>query len=237
MEIYQNLSLEDLPNEVWKDVPNYEGLYQASNLGRIKSLPRLDRLGREVKGGIRKQTMANTGYLCVPLYAKEGGKKTLKLYCVHRLIAETFLPNLDNKPCIDHINTVKTDNRVENLKWVTYQENNNNPITKSSMQQTMKDLSCTEEGKKKIERLVLSSKTEAAKAKWRASFKRPEVLAKITRAHGKPVVQLTFEGQFVAEYSCIREAHEKTGACHIGDVCSGKRHWAGGYLWKFKETK
>jgi hypothetical protein len=237
MEIYQNLSLEDLPNEVWKDIPNYEGLYQVSNLGRVKSLPRLDHLGRDVKGGIRKQTIANTGYLCLPLYAKVGGKKTAKLYCVHRLVAEAFIDNPENKPCIDHINTIKTDNRVENVRWVTYRENNNNPITRGAMRQTMKDFYKTEEGIKRIEKLVKSSKNEAAKAKWKQSFNRPEVLAKITQAHGKPVLQLTLEGEFIAEYSCIREAHEKTGACHIGDVCSGKRNWAGGFLWKFKETK
>lgn len=237
MEIYQNLSLEDLPNEVWKDIPNYEGLYQVSNLGRVKSLQRLDSKGRKVNLSIRKQTVGNVGYPVVSLYSKEGGKENSQLFCIHRLVAETFIPNPENKPCIDHINTIKTDNRVENLRWVTYVENNNNPITKRGMSQTLKERCNTEEGRKRMKKISDLAFSEEAKAKKRATIRRPEILAKWTKAHGSPVIQLTLDGEFVAEYSCIREAHEKTGACHIGDVCSGKRNWAGGYIWKYKETK
>lgn len=235
MEIYKNLSLEDLEGEVWKDIPNYEGLYQVSNLGRVKSLPRLDNKGRKINLSIRKQTVANVGYPCVSLYSKEGGKKNAKLICVHRLVAQAFVPNPQNKPCIDHINTIRTDNRVENIRWVTYAENVNNPITKNGMIQTLKSQCNTEEGRKRMKRMSDLAFSEEAKAKKRETIKRPEVLAKWTKAHGRPVIQLTLEGEYIAEYSCIREAHEKTGACHIGDVCSGKRHWAAGYLWKYKD--
>lgn len=52
-----------------------------------------------------------------------------KNYMIHRVVAELFIPNPDNKKCIDHINTIRTDNRVENLRWCTIKENNNNPLT------------------------------------------------------------------------------------------------------------
>lgn len=72
----------------------------------------------------------NTGYWYVTLYDDNNKKSIWRL---HRLIAQTFIPNPENKPCIDHINTDRTDNRVENLRWVTHKENCNNSITKNKM--------------------------------------------------------------------------------------------------------
>lgn len=108
-----------MTNEVWKDIDGYEGLYQVSNMGNVKSL----KWGKEK---ILKAGKNNHGYLAVVL-CKDGKQKTHK---VHRLVAEMFIPNLENKEQIDHINTIKTDNRVENLRWVTPKENVNNPLTK-----------------------------------------------------------------------------------------------------------
>lgn len=68
----------------------------------------------------------NNGYFIVRLYSHNHSKFVL----IHRLVAEHFIPNPDNKPCIDHINTIRTDNRVENLRWCTQKENVNNPISK-----------------------------------------------------------------------------------------------------------
>lgn len=107
-------------NEEWKDIKGYEGLYQVSNKGRVKSLKN--------KGVDREcilKVVTNRGYLQVRL-CKNSNVKTLK---IHRLVAEAFIPNPDNKPCIDHINTERTDNSVENLRWCTQKENMNNPIT------------------------------------------------------------------------------------------------------------
>lgn len=57
---------------------------------------------------------------------------------IHRLIAEAFIPNPENKPCIDHINTIRHDNRIENLRWATYKENGNNEITKTNLSNSQK---------------------------------------------------------------------------------------------------
>lgn len=110
--------------EIWKDIPEYEGLYQVSNLGRIKSLPRYKTLYSKkvfIKGCIRKFGRDKDGYYIIPLN-KNGIKK---MYRVHRIVAEVFIPNIHNKPVIDHIDCDITNNNVNNLRWVTVKENNN----------------------------------------------------------------------------------------------------------------
>ena len=105
--------------EIWKDVPGYIGLYKVSNYGRVKSVKK--QLVLKTSGsGNRYKTVA----LC------NGMRKTFRL---HRLVAAAFIPNPDNKPCIDHIDGDRTNNHADNLRWVTYLENNNNPITKKRL--------------------------------------------------------------------------------------------------------
>ena len=99
--------------EIWKEIAGTDGKYMVSNTGKVKNTK---------TGLFLKQASNHKGYSMVTL--GKGKTKT-----VHRLVAETFIPNPDNKPCVDHINTQRDDNRVENLRWVTYSENNNNPIT------------------------------------------------------------------------------------------------------------
>ena len=107
--------------EIWKDIVGYEGLYQASNWGRVKSLERVSPQGHLLKEKILRPNQKRTGYLSIALY-KNGKRKD---YLVHRLVAEAFLDNPDNLPCINHISEIKTDNRVENLEFCSYQYNNN----------------------------------------------------------------------------------------------------------------
>ena len=75
--------------EIWRDIPGWEGLYQASNFGRIRSVDRYDRLGRFHKGVIRQPGDNGKGYLVLPL--KKDGRQTMT--SIHRLVASTFLPN------------------------------------------------------------------------------------------------------------------------------------------------
>lgn len=103
-----------MTEEIWKDIEGYEGLYQVSNQGRIKSL----KYGKE---NILKPGTDKDGYLYVNL-CKDAKTKSYK---VHRLVAQAFIPNPDNKPQINHKSEEKWLNTVDNLEWATAKENTN----------------------------------------------------------------------------------------------------------------
>ena len=100
--------------EIWRDIEGYEGLYQVSNKGRVKSL---------YKGSERilKLHDDGRGYLKAHL-TKENTSKHIR---VHRLVAQTFIPNLYNKPQVNHLDENKKNNCVDNLEWTTAKENSN----------------------------------------------------------------------------------------------------------------
>lgn len=99
-------------NEIWKDIKWYEGLYKVSNMGNVMSL----KWGKE---RILKKRIEGRGYFWVVL-CLEWVQKSLK---VHRLVSQAFIWNPQNKPQVNHINWIKTDNRLENLEWCTNSEN------------------------------------------------------------------------------------------------------------------
>ena len=123
-------------DEIWKDVVGYEGLYEVSNLGRVKRLSKTvhmkcvdKREGRRSQGEytqsrvfpdkILKGTLSDKGYLTVGL-TKDGKQKNFR---IHRLVAIAFIPNPHNKQEVNHKNGIKDDNRVDNLEWSTGDEN------------------------------------------------------------------------------------------------------------------
>ena len=194
--------------EEWRPIKGYEGLYEVSNLGRVKSLERtviyIDGRKKEIKEKIlvgRKKK----GYLIVML-CKEGNNKN---YAIHRLVAEAFIPNPDNKPQIDHINTIVDDNRVENLRWVTPKENSNNSLTRSHKSKCQLGDKNSMYGKRGSE-----------------------------APSSRKIVQLTLEGELIKEWNYIKEVTENDNSFNrgrISECCRGKRKTHKGYKWMYYE--
>lgn len=105
--------------EIWKDVVGYEGLYQVSNLGRVRSTDKYDRLGRFHTGKILAIKDNGAGYLTLPL--NRDGKH--KMMLVHRMVAKAFVDNPNGYPQVNHIDGDKTNNVFTNLEWCTQSHN------------------------------------------------------------------------------------------------------------------
>ena len=108
-------------SEVWRDVKGFEGLYQVSNMGRMKILAHTNKRGYKRKGKIMKLSFNAYGYRQVGIF-KNGKRYTRR---VHRLVAQAFIPNPNNYPIINHKDEVRTNNKVSNLEWCTVEYNNN----------------------------------------------------------------------------------------------------------------
>lgn len=196
--------------EIWlpiKDFPNY----QVSNLGRIKSL--------SFKGHKREQIIKprndKDGYSLITL-TKDGKQYTFK---VHRIVAQAFIENPFNKPCVDHINTVRNDNRAENLRWVTVKENRNNPIT-------LKKSGAARKGKYTGENSWWYGKHLSNEAKEKISKNRKGKCVGAESPVARRVICLTtFE-----IFDTIKEAAEKYNIksfAHITSCCRGNRNSCG----------
>lgn len=153
--------------EIWKDIEGYEGRYQVSTLGRVRSLDIVitqpnphngTPMERVIRGRIIKPHRSR-GYLRVNL---SHGKRVISKYSVHRLVATAFLQNPQNLPEVNHKNEIKNDNRVENLEWCSSKYNNNygTRIEKVSITNGKKVLQIDKNGKTLA---VFNSIHEAAK--------------------------------------------------------------------------
>lgn len=177
--------------EEWRPVKGYEGLYEVSNFGRVKSLERDVKCKGNSKRTI-KETILNPengvkGYLRVYLY--KDGKYIRKQ--VHRLVAEAFIPNPLNLPCINHKGETPSKNFVWQLEWCTIQYNN-----------------------------TYGNRIDKQKVKL-----------------FKPVLQFDLNGNFIKEYTSIKEVEIENGLNHslISRCCLGKVKTAYKYIWKYKE--
>ncbi len=115
-------NISTMKNEIWKPVKGYESMYEVSNYGRCRSLDRQvnSKHGtRTVYGQILRPDLSNNGYL---RYSFSRSQNRCKI-SAHRLVAKHFIPNPENKPQVNHIDSDKTNNHVDNLEWVTMSEN------------------------------------------------------------------------------------------------------------------
>lgn len=229
-------------NEEWKDIKGFEGLYQVSNTGLVKSLQivitRSDGRRRTFKEKLLSLTKKD-GYTMVRLFKRNGDRKG-RLYKVHVLMAVAFIPNPENKPYIDHINTIRDDNRLENLRWCTHKENMNNPM---SLKRTK------ESSKKRFENPAERKRLSDAHKKWFESeenrkkfseiMSRPEVRARAleNNPQKKAVRHYDSRGVFLGEYISSCDAAKKEGISQqqISNYCLGKTMPRDKSIWLYIE--
>jgi len=195
--------------EEWRDIPQYEGLYQVSNQGQIRSIDRIVRRNGETTKNLR-------GFILLPLYQKSGymfvflsknGKA--KRMAIHRAVALAFIPNPENKPEVNHINEDKTDNRVENLEWATIKENRNYGT--------------------RIARGIANRNQTGEK---NGMFGKRGSL----NPNSKKVLQYDLSRQFIREYDSVKMAAEMThsNASSIARVANGYLKQTNSFIWRYK---
>lgn len=193
--------------EIWKDIQGYEGLYQVSNFGRVKSLDRYvnAKLGSKMmrKGVIMTLQTSHKGYNVVMLHKNCKGHQQQ----VHRLVAIAFIPNPLNKPQVNHMDCNKKNNHISNLEWATQDENMHHASING----------------------IFSNFNER---RLRAS--RENLLMAINKRKRK-INQYTIDGQFIKQYTSIAEAEKETGASNsrIVRCCKGERKSTHGYKWEY----
>lgn len=220
--------------EIWLDVVGKEGYYQVSNKGRVRSVPHVDRLGRLVGGKILSQNKKDKfGYNCVSL-SVDG---VIEYKRVHRLVAEAFIPNPENKPQVDHYNTDPTDNRVENLHWVDATENMNNEITKAKLSAIPR----TDEWRRKTSLSKMGEKShwygKPKTEEWKQNMR--ERLSGKGHPSSRAVVEIDKDGNVIGEYGSVREAARCLNLYNenIRRVCNNIHKQHKGHIFRWKKDE
>ena len=214
--------------EIWKDIEGYEGLYQVSNLGRVKSLSRLVDKGKYgtiyTKERILKNQKVNVNYLFVIL-SKDGKHKNMT---VHRLMAKAFLPNPDNLSDVNHKDENPSNNFIyvnkdgsvdyekSNLEWCTHKYNCNYGTSKFRIIKTRRK-------NNDVSEMVKKQKETKKRLK--------------SRCRPLPVAQYKMDGELVATYESALQASKITGV-HVSAIlrcCHGTYKQMRGFIWKFIE--
>jgi len=204
--------------EIWKPIKGYESNYEISNIGRVRTIEHhtIGKNGRlmHTHQRIKRPSMTRKGYYYVNL-SKNGIKKCFK---IHLLVAQAFIQNVDNKPFIDHINTIKTDNRVCNLRWVTSKENTKNPLT--------------------MKHIIESCANDACKEKQRKTKKELGILNNI------PIEQYTMDWHFIRTFDSISEAARSLDKPNPRQICGNIKiaidnanRSSYGYRWRSKRIE
>lgn len=209
-EVHSIRELKDVINEMlgiveeWKPVVNFEKLYEVSNLGNVRSLQYHGK--KRIK--IMSLSSDKLGYKLVKL--RDWNNNIVGSYKVHRLVAQAFIPNPDNKEQVDHIDTNPSNNIVSNLRWATPLENQNNPITLSRLKGNLTN--------------------------YNKSLKHRE---DVQKSQGFPVIQLSKHNKVIAEYPSISDAANKLGtdASCIKRVCDGVRKHHRNFIFRYGTSR
>lgn len=239
--------------EVWKDVKDFEGRYQVSNMGRVRSLDRwsLTEHPYFIKGMMLKLSPnKGRGYLRVSL---SGGHRNYKHYEVHRLVALHFVPGYKEGLIVNHKNEIKTDNRAENLEWCTYQYNLNysdvvawkrKPVYQYDLDGNfIKKYKCGHQAEQELGFTIVHA-IYASKRGYTHGFlfsQEPhtqEYWNKITKENKgstRRVAQYDDNGNETARFNTITEAAKAMNAevASISNCCRGKTIHSAGHKWKF----
>lgn len=240
-----------MENEIWKDIIGYEGYYQVSNFGRVKSL---------ITGTIRKHGDNGAGYKFVPL--SKNGKVTNKY--IHRLVCGHFAENPLNKATVNHKDGVKSNNNVNNLEWATQSENsqhgfdtglinqksgsentNSIPVLKYSLSGKFiceygSITIASEQNKICTSNIIANCRmitNRAGSFQWRYKhdYKKEVFPIQLKKGNGEiKVEQYTKDGKYISTFDSQTEAENSTGIKRggISSCCRGELKTSGGYIWR-----